>query len=258
MPCRDQIVDLPILLSYIMLYHGMPLCVSDLRFKKDQELVDTTSETNNNERPVQVPAGAVILVGFLSIPEGARGIILFADATKSDQYKYTARLVREGGIATLLVNLLTPEDEVLDSETGFFRDNVDVQHQRIIGIANWLNEDQHTQNLRICYFGTGVSGAAALVAAAERPDLPISVVSVAARLDLAKDYLSKVEAPTLLLASENDTSSVNMNREGLEQLHGDKQLETISGTTNLFEQDNAQQEVARLAIQWFERHLGLG
>src|SRR5205085_933060 len=174
------------------------------------------------------------------------------------QYKYTARLVREGGIATLLVNLLTPEDEVLDSETGFFRDNVDVQHQRIIGIANWLNEDQHTQNLRICYFGTGVGGAAALVAAAERPDLPISLVSVAARLDLAKDYLSKVEAPTLLLASENDTSSVNMNREGLEQLHGDKQLETISGTTNLFEQDNAQQEVARLATQWFERHLGLG
>jgi pimeloyl-ACP methyl ester carboxylesterase len=103
-----------------------------------------------------------------------------------------------------------------------------------------------------------VGGAAALVAAAERPDLPISVVSVAGRLDLAKDYLSKVEAPTLLLAGENDTSSVNMNREGLEQLHGDKQLETIPGTTNLFEQDNTQQEVARLAVQWFERHLGLG
>ena len=207
---------------------------------------------------MQVPAGAVILTGLLSIPEDARGIILFADATNIDQYKYIARLIREGGIATLLVNLLTSEDEAWDKESGFFRDNVDVLHQRIIGIANWLNEDQVTQNLRICYFGTGVSGAAALVAAAERPDLPVSVVSVAGRIDLAKDYLSKVEAPTLLLAGENDTSSANMNREGLEQLHGDKQFETIPGASNLFEQEHTQQEVARLTSQWFERHLGLG
>src|SRR5207248_686635 len=141
--------------------------------------------------------------------------------------------------------------------TGFFRDNVDVLQQRIIGIANWLNETPETQDLRICYFGTGVSGAAALVAAAERPDLPVSVVSIAGRLDLAKDYLSKIEAPTLLLAGENDTTSVNINREGLEQLHADKQLETIPGTTNFFEQDNAHQ-VAKLATQWFEQHLGLG
>jgi len=220
--------------------------------------VDTTSETNNNERLVQVPAGAVILSGFLSIPEGTRGIILFVDTTNSDRYKYIARLVREEGIATLLVSLLTPEDEAWDQETSFFRDNVDVLHQRIIGIANWLNEDQNTQNLRICYCGTGVSGAAALVAAAERPDLPISVISIAGRLDLAKDYLAKVEAATLLLAGENDSSSVNMSREGLEQLHGDKQFETIPGTGDLFEQENTQQEVARLAGQWFERHLGLG
>src|SRR5438105_15311021 len=98
---------------------------------------------------MQIPAGAVVLPGALSIPEGARGIILFADdklkdapqaSLKSDQYKYIARLVREGGIATLLFNLLTPEDEVLDSQTVFFRDNVDVLHRRIIGIANWLNE----------------------------------------------------------------------------------------------------------------------
>ena len=220
--------------------------------------MNTPSETNNNERAVQVPAGAVILSGFLSIPEGARGIILFADANHSDQYKYIAQLVREGGIATLLVNLLTPEDEAWNQETSFFRDNVDVLHQRIIGIANWLNEDRETQNLRICYLGTGVSGAAALVAAAERPDLPISVVSVAGRIDLAKGYLSKIEAPTLLLAGENDSSSVNMSREGLEQLHGDKQFETIPGTANLFEQENTQQEVARLAGQWFKQHLGLG
>jgi len=207
---------------------------------------------------MQVPAGAVVLPGMLGIPEGARGIILFADANKIDRYNYVARLVREGGIATLMVNLLTPEDEVLNSETGFFRENVDVLHQRIVGVANWLNEHVLTQNLRICYFGTGVSGAAVLVAAAERPDLPVSVVSIAGRLDLARDYLSKVEAPTLLLAGENDTSSVNMNREGFEQLHGDKQLETIPGTTNLFEQDSTQQQVAKLATEWFERHLGLG
>ena len=220
--------------------------------------MDTTSETNNNERTVQVPAGAVILSGFLSIPAGAHGIILFADTANSDRYKYIGQLVREGGIATLLVDLLTPEDEAWDQETSFFRDNVDVLHQRITGIANWLNEDEDTQNLRICYVGAGVSGAAALVAAAERPDLPVSVVSIAGRIDLAKDYLSKIEAATLLVAGENDSSSVNLNREGLEQLHADKQFETIPGATDLFAQEKTQQEVARLTGQWFKQHLGLG
>lgn len=228
-----------------------------LNVKRIQSRVNTQPE-NNTERLMQVPAGAVILTGMLSIPQSARGIILFADERNIDQYVDLARLVREAGIATLRVNLLTSEDEALDNEVGFFRDNVDVLHQRIIGVANWLNEDQITQNLRICYLGTGVSGAAALVAAAERPDLPISVISIAGRLDLAKDYLAKVEAPTLLLVGENDTASLNLNHEGIEQLSGDKQLETIPGVSNLFEQENIVQQVAQLATQWFERHLGLG
>ena len=136
--------------------------------------MDTTSQGNNIDRLVQVAAGALFLDGHLTIPENARGIVLFPYAIENEQrVSYTASLAwlfNEQGIATILVDLLTPEEKALDKETGFFRENVNVLHQRIIGIANWLIETPETQNLRICYFGVGVTGAAVLIAAAERPD----------------------------------------------------------------------------------------
>lgn len=224
--------------------------------------MDTTSQGNNTEGLVQVAAGALYLEGNLKIPDNARGIILFPYAIENDQrISYTsglARMLNEQSIATLLVDLLTSEEKALDKETGFFRENVYVLHRRIIGIANWLIETPETQNLPICYFGVGVTGAAALIAAAERPDAVVTVIATAERLDLARDYLPRVEAPVLLLAAENDSQGNESSRQALDQLHTEKKLETIGGAGHLFEDTSTQEEVARLASQWFERHLGLG
>jgi len=224
--------------------------------------VDTTSQGNNIDRLVQVAAGALFLDGHLTIPENARGIVLFPYAIENEQrVSYTAGLawlLNEQGIATLLVDLLTPEEKALDKETGFFRENVNVLHQRIIGIANWLIETPETQNLRICYFGVGVTGAAVLIAAAKRPDAVVTVIATAERLDLARDYLPRVEAPVLLLAGENDSQGNESSRLALEQLRAEKKLETIGGAGHLFEDTSTLEEVARLAIQWFEQHLHLG
>jgi len=224
--------------------------------------VDTTSQGNNIDRLVQVAAGALFLDGHLTIPENARGIVLFPYAIENEQrVSYTASLAwlfNEQGIATILVDLLTPEEKALDKETGFFRENVNVLHQRIIGIANWLIETPETQNLRICYFGVGVTGAAVLIAAAERPDAVVTVIATAQRLDLARDYLPRVEAPVLLLGGENDSQANESSRLALEQLRAEKKLETIAGAGHLFEDTSTLEEVARLAIQWFEQHLRLG
>ena len=224
--------------------------------------MDTTSQGNNIDRLVQVAAGALFLDGHLTIPENARGIVLFPYAIENEQrVSYTASLAwlfNEQGIATILVDLLTPEEKALDKETGFFRENVNVLHQRIIGIANWLIETPETQNLRICYFGVGVTGAAVLIAAAERPDAVVTVIATAQRLDLARDYLPPVEAPVLLLGGENDSQANESSRLALEQLRAEKKLETIAGAGHLFEDTSTLEEVARLAIQWFEQHLRLG
>ena len=216
----------------------------------------------NYEHLERIPAGALYLEGTLSIPADARGIALFPYNIESEQrISYTtglAELMRRSGLATLLVDLLTSEEKALDAQTGFFRENIDVMQQRIIGIANWLSEDSRTQNLRICYFGAGVTGAAVLVAAAYRPDLVIAVAAAGGRIDLASNYLTRVETPILLLVGENDTQGMEANRQALEQLHSDKSLEIIRGATNIFEDPKTQEDVARIAAQWFERHLGLG
>ena len=211
---------------------------------------------------MRIPAGALFLEGDLNIPENARGIVLFPYAMESDQHiSYTdnlAKLVREVGFATALVDLLTPEEKALDAQTGFFRENVSIFHQRIQGIANWLIENPETQNLRICYFGVGVTGGAALIAAAERPDAVVTVISANGRLDLAKDYLPRVSTPVLLLCGENDAQGNDLNREALEQLHGEKKLETIGNATDLFGDANTLEKVAQVTITWFNQQLGLG
>lgn len=211
---------------------------------------------------MRIPAGALFLEGNLNIPENARGIVLFPYAMESDQHVSSidglAKLVREAGFATVLIDLLTPEEKALDAQTGFFRENVSIFHQRIQGIANWLIENPETQNLRICYFGVGVTGGAALIAAAERPDAAVTAISANGRLDLAKDYLPRVSTPVLLLCGDNDVRCNDLNREALEQLHGEKKLETIGSATDLLGDANTLEEVAQLTIAWFEQQLGLG
>ncbi len=203
-----------------------------------------------------------MLNGMLSIPDNARGMILLSQGSRNleniDFHADVAQILNTASMATLFVRLLTEEEEVLDRDTSFFCLNVDILHQRIIGITNWLLENPTTQNLSIGYFGGDVTGAACLIAAAKRPDPVHAIVVGNARTDLALPYLARVLAPTLLIAGENDTT-MTMNQEALTQLPAtvpaNRKLESIRGAAGLFETADLLQKVANLASQWFTRHL---
>ena len=224
---------------------------------------NNSSARNSQARQVQVAAGALLLDSNLSIPEDAHGMVLLAQGStnlESDSsFPDIAGALYEAGLATLMVHLLTGDEETLDQETQYFRFNVTILHQRIIHIAEWLLETPETQNLSIGYFGNGPTGGAALVAAAERPDLVHAIVATNARTDLAEPYFARVQAPTYLIAGENDSSAVRMNRRALAQIpakiEGYNKIELIAGATGLFETAYLVQKVAELACVWFGRHL---
>ncbi len=211
------------------------------------------------EREVRIPAGPVTLEGNLGIPDEARGTVLFAHGSGSGRHsprnRYVAQALREAGLATLLIDLLTPEEEEVDLYTRHLRFDIGLLAERLIGATDWLAQDPRTQDLRIGYFGASTGAGAALVAAAGRPEAAGAVVSRGGRPDLAGDDLSRVWAPTLLIVGGNDVPVIGMNREALAQLRVEKKLEIVPGATHLFEEPGALEEVARLAAGWFVGHL---
>ncbi len=245
-------------------------------------MLDRTSASNQNaggdEQQVVVSGGPVLLNGVLSSPVGSATMVVFpyvrvaeADSEKMLRGLETlARACGQAGMGTLLVNLLTPEDEELDRATGFFRENTEVLHQRVTGIANWLIARAEPGGISMGYVGAGVSGAAILAAAAARPDAIHSIVAIAPRTDLVRSYLPEVIAPTLLIVGEQDTAAVEMGREALGKLLSDtaldvvvqarergvtNRLEIIRGITSVFESEQALQTVCQQAIDWFKGHL---
>ena len=211
------------------------------------------------EQLVDVAAGPVTLEGNLSLPEGARGIVLFAHGSGSSRLsprnRYVARLLNEAKLATLLVDLLTPKEDALDARTAHLRFDVDFLAERLIGITDWLTQRSDTRDLRIGYFGASTGAAAALVAAAARLDAVGAIVSRGGRPDLAGRVLALVRAPTLLIVGENDAEVIQLNREAFARLRCDKRLVIVPGATHLFEEPGTLDQVARLAREWFERHL---
>jgi dienelactone hydrolase len=210
---------------------------------------------------MHITAEAVVLSGILSIPSDAHGLVLLTHdiATVAKHAHEQAIALAQSfygtGLATLLVDLLTSEEQNVDVETGFFRLNASIMEQRILGIAEWLREKPELQNLSIGYFGTRVSGAAALIAAAERPDVVRAVVTAGGRVDLAQDYLRQIEAPTMLIVAQNDAAAVRMHQDVLGKLTAEKQYEQIPQASSLLEDSRTLDEVARLAGQWFTRWL---
>ncbi len=211
------------------------------------------------EREVRVPAGPVTLEGSLGVPENARGVVLFAHGSGSGRHsprnRYVARTLREAGLATLLIDLLTPEEEEVDLRTRHLRFDIGLLAERLVGSTEWLAQNPDTRSLQIGYFGASTGAGAALVAAAERPKDVGAVVSRGGRPDLAGDALPGVRAPTLLIVGGNDFPVIDMNREALERLRAEKRLEIVPGATHLFEEPGALEEVARLAAGWFVRYL---
>lgn len=211
------------------------------------------------ERPVIIPSGQIELAGDLAIPEGAKGIVVFAHGTGSSRFsprnRYVAEVLRRSGIATLLMDLLTSDEEAEERFTGHLRFDIPFLAGRLQDAILWLTHQVEAQDLPTGLFGASTGAAAALVAAAELPDLVKAVVSRGGRPDLAGPALSRVRCPTLLIVGGNDVEVLALNRQALAKLRCPKDLRVIPGATHLFEEPGALEAVARLAAAWFTEHL---
>ena len=213
-----------------------------------------------NTRTVRISLGRSTLDGDLRVPAGAQGVVLFAHGSGSSRHsprnRYVAGVLNDGGLATLLMDLLTPEEEAADARSGHLRFDIRLLADRLGVATEWLAQEPTTRDLRLGYFGSSTGGGAALVAAADRPEAIGAVVSRGGRPDLAGPALARVKAPTLLIVGGNDVPVIAMNREALAQLSAEKELTIIPGATHLFEEPGTLEEVARMARDWFIRHLG--
>ena len=218
-----------------------------------------SSQPGARSQLVAVPAGLVTLEGMLEIPDGARGVVLFAHGSGSSRHsprnRYVARALQEGGLATLLLDLLTAEEEEVDRVTAHLRFDIPLLAGRLAGATTWLLQYPQTRDLRIGYFGASTGAAAALVAAAQRPDAVAAIVSRGGRPDLAGPSLARVRAPALLIVGGYDEPVIEMNEEALRQLSVEKRLVIVPGATHLFEEPGTLEQVARLARDWFTRYL---
>jgi dienelactone hydrolase len=211
------------------------------------------------ESQIQIPAGRVLLEGNLTMPSGASGIVLFAHGSGSGRFsprnRAVAAVLVRAGLATLLMDLLTDEEETVDLATGALRFDIGLLAQRVIGTVDWLAADATAKELPLGCFGASTGAAAALIAAAERPTRVGAVVSRGGRPDLAGDALLRVTAPTLLIVGGNDPQVLQLNRRALDALGGEARLEIVPGATHLFEEPGALERVTVLARDWFLRHL---
>jgi putative phosphoribosyl transferase len=217
---------------------------------------------SNGERLVHVMVGPVTLEGNLHLPTSARGVVLFAHGSGSSRFsprnRFVARVLQEGGLATLLIDLLTADEERIDARTAHLRFDIGLLAERLAGAAKWLKQQPGTRDLPIGCFGASTGGGAALLAAAQHPDLVDAVVSRGGRPDLAGPALPHVKAPTLLIVGGHDVPVIRMNEEALAQLRCEKRLEIVPGATHLFEEPGALEQVARLARDWFSHYLASG
>ena len=219
-------------------------------------------ESADNGRLIHVGAGAVTLAGLLHLPAEAHGLVILTHgiegSTESSHQTALAiaQVLFQDNIATLLVDLFTAEEQRLDQGTDYFRLNTSVMEQRIAGMAQWLLENDETQHLSIGYFGAGATGAAVLIAAAERPDVVAAVVAAGGMLDAAQDYLRRVLAPTLLIAATQNTQAIAQSQQALENFPKEKRFEQIeAGSASLFATNDSVTKVAQRASQWFSTHL---
>jgi putative phosphoribosyl transferase len=211
------------------------------------------------DRLVRVPAGAVVLEGQLTLPAGARGVVLFAHGSGSGRLsprnQHVARLLRQARLGTLLIDLLTADEEQIDRGTAQLRFDIDLLAERLLAATNWLAREPATSALPIGLFGASTGAGAALVAAAKQPGRVAAVVSRGGRPDLAGPSLERVQAPTLLLVGANDTPVIPLNQQALARIKAPKELVIVPDASHLFEEPGTLDEVARQARVWFTRHL---
>jgi putative phosphoribosyl transferase len=212
------------------------------------------------EKDVTVRVGdGVEASAILRLPEGAKGLVLFAHGSGSSRLSprngFVADVLSEAGLASLLLDLLTPDEEAIDRRTAALRFDIALLARRLAGATRWVREQPELQRLALGYFGASTGAAAALVAAAMLPDEVAAVVSRGGRPDLAGRYLRDVAAPTLLIVGGADHAVIDLNRSASEQMRAANEVVIVAGATHLFEERGALEEVARLARDWFLTYL---
>ena len=214
--------------------------------------------SERDEGLVRISTGAIALEGNLIIPQGARGVVTFAHGSGSSRFSVRKRAVaqslREAGMGTLLIDLLTQQEEMVDTRTAHLRFDIELLADRLVAATQWLARQPQTERLKVGLFGASTGGGAALVAASRIPDRIAAVVSRGGRPDLAGPALAHVQAPTLLIVGGDDTPVIGMNRQAAEQMHAVHKIEIVPGASHLFEEPGALEEVARLAAEWFGKY----
>ena len=215
--------------------------------------------TGADERAIDVAVGQALLHGDLRIPARARAIVVVAHGSgssrRSPRNRFVADILFRDGVGTLLIDLLTEEEESVDLETAELRFNIPLLAGRLGGVTKWLRNEPLMSTVRVGYFGASTGAAAALIAAADRPQLVGAIVSRGGRPDLAGPSLGRVHQPTLLIVGGADELVLDLNKRALDELAGLKQLAIVPGATHLFEEPGALDEVAVLASGWFRRYL---
>jgi putative phosphoribosyl transferase len=211
------------------------------------------------QQTLQIPAAGVTLTADLARPEQPHGLVLFAHGSGSGRHSPRNRAVatdlQGARLATVLVDLLTPEEERLDARDGHLRFDINLLAARLIALTDWLGQNQTTADLGVGLFGASTGAAAALIAAASRPETVQAVVSRGGRPDLAGEFLRLVRQPTLVIVGGNDPTVSQLNRQAIAKLSGPTRLEVVPGASHLFEEPGALELVARLARDWFLEHL---
>ena len=213
----------------------------------------------NAASEIEIPAGGAKLDANLTVPDAARGIVLFAHGSGSSRHsprnRFVAQTLNNAGLTTLLFDLLTREEEAVDILTAHLRFDIGLLAERLGSATDWILHEPSAHGFRLGYFGSSTGGGAALVAAAARPEPVGAVVSRGGRPDLAGAALAKVKAPTLLIVGGEDDAVIDMNREAMAKMKCEVKIELVPGATHLFEEPGALESVAKLASEWFTRHL---
>ena len=225
--------------------------------------MNSLSNAGKGNSEVRIPIDSIYLEGNLSIPEGAKGIVVFVHGSGSSRHsprnQYVAKELQKNGLGTLLFDLLTVEEERIDMLTRHLRFDIELLSKRLIDVTGWLLSRPDTKDLNIGYFGASTGAAAALMAAKEYSHTVKAVVSRGGRPDLAESALMYVKAPTLLIVGGKDIQVIDMNRWALERMAIlDKDLIIVPDATHLFEEPGTLEEVARLAGEWFKKYLSKG
>ncbi|MEZ5320225.1 MAG: dienelactone hydrolase family protein [Vicinamibacterales bacterium] len=209
--------------------------------------------------PTTIPAGPVRLKADLAVPPHAKGLVIFAHGSGSSRLsprnQHVAEILRAHGLGTLLADLLTTGEEIEDRRTAGLRFDIDLLGTRVAHLVDWARLGPETATLPIGLFGASTGAAAALVAAAARPEVVRAVVSRGGRPDLADDALPRVQAPTLLLVGSLDPVVLDLNREAQSRMTTVATLEVVPGATHLFEEPGTLEHVADRAALWLDRYL---